>query len=163
MTELYSNMRALSLGFLGYTFIDTGTAMGFTMCGQQMWAASPITTPGFGPSRSWKGSEAMGGCWRPLHRWLQVQCYAWLITKGLQRSDERSGPFLSRARRQKAQSSERRQQQTRTGVVKRVNRHGNEQLQPFPFPLLAFCGIFALIFVITCIHSLLLVFIVNLI
>lgn len=37
------------------------------------------------------------GCPRPLHRWLQVQRHAWLITKGLQSSGRHSRPFLPRA------------------------------------------------------------------
>lgn len=55
----------------------------------------PHPTPGLSQSR--RGSEAVGGCRRPLHRWLQVQRHAWLITKGLQSSGRHSSPFLPRA------------------------------------------------------------------
>lgn len=87
----------------------------------------------------------MGGCWRPLHRWLQVQRYAWLITKELQSSDKRSSPFLFRARRQK-------DPEQRAGAaihkdrgcggvwwgVGRVNRHGNEQRKHFALAVCSF-------------------------
>lgn len=104
----------MRLGGVGVAFL--GCMLSYFSTQTQPWAppcragqhgpsatARTITTPGSGPSQSWKGSGAIGGCCRSLHRWLQVQRYTWLITKGLQSSDERSSPFLSKLTRQKAQ------------------------------------------------------------
>lgn len=107
------------------------------------------------PSQSWKGSGAMGGCcWRPLHRWLQVQLHAWLITKDFKASDERSNPFLSRARRQKKGTEQRKGGSNRQGPGSSKESTGMEMssFSPFPLPPLLFfllCAVFALIFCLT--------------
>lgn len=70
-----------------------------------------------------------GGCRWPLHRWLQVQRHAWLITKGLQSSGRHSSPFLLKA----VGGGGREQGRRPTLVVKGVNRRGNEPLNAWLF------------------------------
>lgn len=76
-------------------------------------------------------SGAVGGCRWPLHRWLQVQRHAWLITKGLQSSGRHSSPFLPKAGG--GGGGGREQGRRTTVVVKRVNRRGNELLYAWLF------------------------------
>lgn len=95
-------------------------------------AAPPTRSPGTLDGHGHGGGVCVCvcGCPRPLHRWLQVQRHAWLITKGLQSSGRHLRPFLPRAGggAGAGRGGGREQARRWAVVLKRVSRRGNEPL-----------------------------------